>query len=508
MMHLQKKITSTEIMFYLITAVISTGILLRFSGGISGNDYWWHIKVGEWILENHTVPKTGIFSWYAMENNLDWVSHEWLSEVLLYLIHMFFGNTGIFVLSLVACIGLFLLIVHINKHNIQENLLLSLVFLFFSTIILPIFFYGRPQIFSAYLLYFSLLCLYRYSTNNSKSIYFLPIISILWSNLHGGSANMPYILCLLFAFTGIFQFSFSRLESNKNSFKQSIILFTIALVSFMATSINPHGLKMLAYPYTNMGDTVMLSFITEWLSPDAKNVGDLIACFLPILFVSLVMLLTNKKIKFIDLLMFLVFTYLAFRSFRFILLFYIASTFFVFEYMPLIRKQETQVKLTKFISFCVFVFLVITNVFIASQIYELSRIDKLISIPLDNKYINIIKEDNPKRLFNDYNFGEILIYNDISTFVDARADIFSKYNLIDTYKLLFLRPPKQLEFDNSNENLTISILDVEGLIRKYKFDAFLVKSNRSLATYLLSHPEKYKLQMSDENTSYFTLVDE
>lgn len=40
----------------------------------------------------------------------------------------------------------------------------------------------------------------------------------------------------------------------------------------------------------------------------------------------------------------------------------------------------------------------------------------LISKSMSDDMVQIIKNDNPSRLFNDYNLGEILIYNDIEVF--------------------------------------------------------------------------------------------
>ena len=51
--------------------------------GCNGNDYWWHFKIGEYITNTGEIPKTGVFSWYAIENNLKWISHEWGFEYIL-----------------------------------------------------------------------------------------------------------------------------------------------------------------------------------------------------------------------------------------------------------------------------------------------------------------------------------------------------------------------------------------------------------------------------------------
>ena len=52
-----------------VIALGAIGIILLlycFSFGISGNDFWWHVKVGEWICDNKVIPTHDIFSWYGM----------------------------------------------------------------------------------------------------------------------------------------------------------------------------------------------------------------------------------------------------------------------------------------------------------------------------------------------------------------------------------------------------------------------------------------------------------
>jgi len=44
-------------------------------------DNWWHLKVGDWILQNHAFPHTGIFS--ATAANRPWAAYSWGYEILL-----------------------------------------------------------------------------------------------------------------------------------------------------------------------------------------------------------------------------------------------------------------------------------------------------------------------------------------------------------------------------------------------------------------------------------------
>ena len=57
---------------------------------IADPDYGWHISVGKYIFENGLIPKNDIFSWYGISERLEFISHEWLSDVIMYLL----GNIG------------------------------------------------------------------------------------------------------------------------------------------------------------------------------------------------------------------------------------------------------------------------------------------------------------------------------------------------------------------------------------------------------------------------------
>lgn len=108
-------------------------LFLVYNGELAGNDFWWHIKVGEWICNNNTLPTEDMFSWYGIENNISWCSQEWLSDVIFYLIFKFLGEMGVyFFCVLLACILLALIIIH-NYKYIRNRILFSLLFLCMAT---------------------------------------------------------------------------------------------------------------------------------------------------------------------------------------------------------------------------------------------------------------------------------------------------------------------------------------------------------------------------------------
>lgn len=494
----KKQIRSGEDnMMLILISIVITGIFYSYRLGISGNDFWWHVKAGEWIVVNKSIPYVDVFSWFAQENNISWVSHEWLSEVVFYSIHKATGDFGIFFLSLGSALAIGGIIIHYNKEKIKNNILLSMLYIGPIILLLPGFFYGRPQLFGFFLFYFTLFCLYRFRENeNSITIFFIPLISILWSNLHGGSSNLIYILCFIFGVSSLQNFNLGKLSGEKLTPRQIKLFFFMGIVSGILLMVNPHGFNIITYPLISIKDSFAQSIISEWNSPDAKQINQLLTYFVPLLIVGISLIITDKKVKLIDLMLFLFFAYMFFRSVRFIMLLYIASSFFVFDYFPprTIKKMES--KLEKMLFYCIFVLLIVMNIYSGSTIIKTAKNGELISVALEKEFIDLIKKESPQRIYNDYNFGETLIYNDLKTFIDARADLFAPHNIKDAMSLIYL----------VNATPNDEIFNPETIIKKYNFDAFIIHSNRSLTVYLKSKPDKYDLLMETKNAVYFKCI--
>jgi hypothetical protein len=69
---------------------------LSFSGEsmlLGDGDTGYHIRAGEYILKTFSVPSHDIFSFLTPA--LPWTAHEWLSEVVMALLHRASGLSGI-----------------------------------------------------------------------------------------------------------------------------------------------------------------------------------------------------------------------------------------------------------------------------------------------------------------------------------------------------------------------------------------------------------------------------
>ncbi len=142
-----------------------------------------HIRAGEYIIHNFTIPKYDIFSFIAPP--LPWVAHEWLSEVIMAVVHHIFGLTGVVLFfSLLIAFTYFLLFKFVRASG--GNIILSCFIVFLVAVSSTLHWLARPHIFSLTLLVVCYYILDAYQYKSKNYLYLLPPITLLWVNLHGG----------------------------------------------------------------------------------------------------------------------------------------------------------------------------------------------------------------------------------------------------------------------------------------------------------------------------------
>ncbi|MFH0731534.1 MAG: tetratricopeptide repeat protein [Candidatus Omnitrophota bacterium] len=223
-------------------------------------DIWWHLKTGEYILANGFIPKIDIFSYTVPGHR--WVNHQWLADVLLFLIFRGFGLGGIVVLkALVFGAAFFIVFAVCFRKNLY---LVSVILTVVAVLASEHRFLERPFMFNSLFLviYFSILHNFKYK--NTKLIFLLPVLQMVWTNLHGGSL-MGIILILSYLIGEALQ----RMKREKLN-----TLLRVAAAAILAGLINPNGLTGALYPFltltgiNNSGwQEVIMKYITELQPP-------------------------------------------------------------------------------------------------------------------------------------------------------------------------------------------------------------------------------------------------
>ena len=151
---------------------------------VANSDTFYHLSVGREVIETKTIPIKDNFVYGSANTN--YVSTEWLSGVIFYLLVQTFGFLALLVLR--VAVGLLTLyFLYKSLRLFISNYLIINALLLLVGYLLSYRLSSRPEMFS--LLFLALtnyVCLHIFAKEKLPlTAYFLPLIFGLWPNLHG-----------------------------------------------------------------------------------------------------------------------------------------------------------------------------------------------------------------------------------------------------------------------------------------------------------------------------------
>jgi len=228
----------TELLLFSLLLLIGL-ILSLFT--ISDVDIWWHLKTGEWILKNRSLPFNDPFT-YTIPQNVRWNDTQWLFQILSAIVHHIGGWNALIGLRVVwvfiLCSGLWL---WLRERKIPAGY----AFLSASLVIVNCRYrFGiRPELLTFSLLTFQL-WLYKKSINRGK-LYIVPLllIQLLWANWHSSSVLGVFVGIAFVVNQFISRYLYKSQQSTvETQYLASLQMLKIYLPSLiLVTLINPNG---------------------------------------------------------------------------------------------------------------------------------------------------------------------------------------------------------------------------------------------------------------------------
>lgn len=227
----------------MLVAIFLGAIFLFSLNQLKEFDAWFHLKTGEYIVKNFTIPTHDIFSYTAAGR--PWVTHSWLAEIIFYLIYLVGGLGGLITFAaLIAAVAYYLVVRLALK--LGANLYVTLLVVFFPAYMTQEFWVPRPQIFSYLFLVLLVFLLESFLANRSRRLAIaIPILFLLWANIHA-SVILGLVVLSWYAFFD------RRLWSS---------VAAAAVVSFL----NPNTYKIFTYPLV-IREVVKALKVEEWYS--------------------------------------------------------------------------------------------------------------------------------------------------------------------------------------------------------------------------------------------------
>lgn len=389
-------------------------------------DLGWHLRAGQDILRTRDVPRFDAYS-HTMPG-FPWVDHEWLADAgLAYLEQNGLWIIAVLIFTLLAFLPFAVWLTRLNSA--------ADFFFWILAGLLTLNHIGvRPQVITL-LLFFVLLEILNASfglvssgTRSRWSRWLLPLLFLLWVNLHGG----------FFLGLGVFGLYLAAAQFDRRCRTPKVWDWLIWLSSVALTFVNPYRERIYEEVYAVASSSDTAQYIAEWQSalvhPALKESLPLsvllfiallffLASFiglawqyrrsysLPILAVSIVLLLAYLK------------------SLRFGPLFFVGAMPIYAIGLPLLFDEVRKLRQGLPFSTSELKFFTSIRVF-AGVILTSFAILLLVSPGGHKKYsagaVNFLKTAMPARelgnLFNDYGYGGYLIWHlpEVKVFIDGR----------------------------------------------------------------------------------------
>jgi len=288
-------IPSVADLIFIVLLIALTG------GGLAGRllkdaGTGWHIRNGQQILLTHSITRTDTFS-YTMQGQT-WYAWEWLYDVLIAAIYQWLGLNGVVFFTAVVIAATFALVLRLALHR-GSSLPVAVILLMLAVGASIIHFFARPHVLSWLLtvIWFQLLDSSETTLETAahvkqdRRLLWLPVIMLLWTNLHGGFL-LGIALCGLYLIAGLIRY-FSDRKDRQTIGRWLKRLAVATLFSLFATLVNPYGYKLHVHIYLYLSNRFLMNHIDEFLSPNFHGVAQ--QCFAALLLITVAAVATKRQ---------------------------------------------------------------------------------------------------------------------------------------------------------------------------------------------------------------------
>lgn len=395
-----------------------------------------HLKLGEIISKTSVVPKTNLFSYTYP--NFPFINHHYLFEVFVYQWSQIFNLESLLIIKiLVILISISLTFLIIDRKYAIFLLPIGYIFLHVLRERTDL----RPEIFSFLFTALTLFILEKfYIDKKSKLIFFLPIIQLLWINIH------------IYFFVGIIlQIIYLSNFLLEKKFRASKTLLIAFILSILFSLLNPNSINALIYPFTvfsNYGYTIAENqnmFLLENIGfVDSNFLFVKLSIFIILISFILSLLRNTFSIKNNSICAFgLILAMINIRSFPYL----------VFLSLPFVLKNLNFENLSKKLIFII----ILTGILIIFESFSYlsgdyyKKLDKSETPGLSlmengkNAMDFVISKDLPTPIYNNFDIGSYILYwgfPKYKVFVDGRPEAYPVNFFTNKYI------PSQSDFNN------------------------------------------------------------
>ncbi len=248
-------------------------LFVRLGGGsglLADADTAMHIRTGDWILAHGRIPSGDMFSF--SKAGQPWFAWEWLSDVIFAALHEWFGVAGVVLLGALLIAGTYAVLYRSTLHA-ARNVLVAFAAVMLAMAASTLHWLARPHVFT--LFFFAVWCLLleRARLGETRWLFALPLLALLWANLHGGFVA-GILLTAVYAIGELAScVACTDVGAWRRAWRRAApFVFTTALCA-AATLVNPYGYRLHVHIAGYLTDARQLAAVDEFRSADFTRHG-------------------------------------------------------------------------------------------------------------------------------------------------------------------------------------------------------------------------------------------
>ncbi len=401
------------------------------------NDLWWHLKIGEYVYAQKTIPTTNLFAW-TLPTDQPFYYAAWLGEWLLYVLYRLGGiDLTLFVRNLLTLATFGLLAWEMRQRSGSwriSALTLTLASLMCMTVPLV-----RTQMWCWLPFLLFLILLRRYTRGEIHGAWLLALVGLMifWVNVHG-----TFIMGLLLVgayFTGEAMRTLLR-QPQALPGRKVAWLGAIGLLVAISTLVNPRTSEIFGYLSNLMTDQPVQQLVDEWKSPTPLGLANT-TFYISILALIAVLAISRFRPRPTDTLLVAGFLWLAWDGQRSILWYALAV-------MPILAEAVSQLPITvkalpaprslvnTLAAALLFVPFILVQPWLVEsfplppayweQVHQGAPEGRMLSSDTPIAAVQYLQEHPGGNLFNEMGFGSYLIWAvpEQGVFVDTRIELY------------------------------------------------------------------------------------
>ncbi len=231
-------------------------VLAALIANLSSVDLTYHLRAGDEIIANRALPT--VDTWTYTAAGVAWVDQQWGAQVLLASVYRLAGWTGLVLLraALVGFIfGCMFEIARRRGLGTRRATALTLVAFTVSAVALAL----RPQLLGMALFAVVLLLVVDRRAHPGR-LWLIPVLVVVWANLHGSFFLGPLALGLAW------------LEDLHDRVAGARSVLLVAVVSAIAACLTPFGPMVWAYAVGLSVNPQVTGRISEWQPTSLRSV--------------------------------------------------------------------------------------------------------------------------------------------------------------------------------------------------------------------------------------------